>query len=118
MTPPHIVTVRLQLNLPDPDRCTVCYIIAVTAQPAVTSLRLQLNLPLRNATMLLRSLKLLFERWPRLVAEYKPTFGSVFEDFISGYSHWGAQLAFALVTRAIRIATSFCSRHTRYSHCN
>ena len=42
-----------------------------------------------NATVLLRSLRLLFEKWPRLVAEYKPTFGSVFEDFLSGYSHWG-----------------------------
>ena len=48
-----------------------------------------LSLPLRNATVLLRSLKILFERWPRLVAEYKPAFGSVFGDFIAGYTHWG-----------------------------
>ena len=49
----------------------------------------RLGLPLRNATTLLRSLRLLFERWPRLIAEYKPTFGSVFEDFLADYSHWG-----------------------------
>jgi hypothetical protein len=49
----------------------------------------RLELPLRNATTVLRSLRLLFERWPRLIAEYKPTFGSVFEDFLSDYSHWG-----------------------------
>ena len=51
--------------------------------------------------MLLRSLKLLFERWPRLVAEYKPTFGSVFEDFITGYSHWGGR-------RATRTPSAVC----------
>ncbi|KAL3909243.1 MAG: hypothetical protein SGPRY_009496, partial [Prymnesium sp.] len=33
----------------------------------------QLNLPLRNATMLLRSLKLLFERWPRWENEREHT---------------------------------------------
>lgn len=49
----------------------------------------RLGLPLRNATTLLRSLRLLFERWPRLIAEYKPTFGTVFEDFLGDYSHWG-----------------------------
>ena len=49
----------------------------------------RLGLPLRNATTLLRSLRLLFDKWPRLIAEYKPTFGSVFEDFLGDYSHWG-----------------------------
>ena len=51
----------------------------------------RLGLPLRNATTLLRSLRLLFERWPRLIAEYKPTFGTVFEDFLGergGCSMW------------------------------
>ena len=37
----------------------------------------RLGLPLRNATTLLRSLRLLFDKWPRLIAEYKPTFGTV-----------------------------------------
>lgn len=49
----------------------------------------ELALPLRNATVVLRSLKLLFERWPRLVAEYKPAYGRLFAEYISGYSHWG-----------------------------
>lgn len=49
----------------------------------------ELALPLRNATVVLRSLKLLFERWPRLVAEYKPAYGRFFAEYISGYSHWG-----------------------------
>ena len=49
----------------------------------------RLGLPLRNATTLLRSLRLLFDKWPRLIAEYKPTFGTVFEDFLGDYSHWG-----------------------------
>jgi len=49
----------------------------------------RLGLPLRNATTVLRSLRLLFEKWPRLVAEYKPAFGTVFEDFLGDYSHWG-----------------------------
>ena len=48
----------------------------------------RLGLPLRNATTLLRSLRLLFEHWSRLIAEYKPTFGTVFEDFLGDYSHW------------------------------
>ena len=34
-------------------------------------------------------LRHLFDKWPRLVAEYKPAFGVVFEDFLTGYSHWG-----------------------------
>jgi len=48
-----------------------------------------LALPLRNATVVLRSLKMLFERWPRVVAEYKPAYGRLFAEYISGYSHWG-----------------------------
>ena len=31
----------------------------------------------------------MLQRWPRLVAEYKPSFGTVFEDFLGDYSHWG-----------------------------
>ena len=36
-----------------------------------------------------RSLKRLFERWPRLIAEYKPAYGRFFSDYLLGYSHWG-----------------------------
>jgi len=48
-----------------------------------------LKLPARNATVLLRSMRVLFEKWPRLIAEYKPAFGALFDSYLSSYSHWG-----------------------------
>ena len=48
-----------------------------------------LNLPIRNATVVIKALRFMFEKWPRLVAEYKPTFGSVFSKYLKGYTHWG-----------------------------
>jgi len=48
-----------------------------------------LNLPIRNATVVIKALRFMFDKWPRLVAEYKPTFGAVFSKYLNGYSHWG-----------------------------
>ena len=81
----------------------------------------RLGLPLRNATTLLRSLRLLFDKWPRLIAEYKPTFGTVFEDFLGDYSHWGyADLDMVIgnlplfIERAELESEDVCARpHTR-----
>ena len=28
-------------------------------------------------------------QWPRLVAEYKPAFGSIFARYLKKYTHWG-----------------------------
>jgi nitrite reductase/ring-hydroxylating ferredoxin subunit len=49
----------------------------------------ELNMPVRNASLLIRSMRYMFERWPRLVAEYKPAFGAIFEQYLTEYSHWG-----------------------------
>ena len=50
----------------------------------------ELGMPVRNASLLIRSMRFMLEKWPRLVAEYKPAFGSVFEQYIgSEYTHWG-----------------------------
>ena len=49
----------------------------------------ELGLPVRNASLLIRSMRFMLEKWPRLVAEYKPAFGSIFEQYLSAYSHWG-----------------------------
>lgn len=49
----------------------------------------ELGMPVRNASLLIRSMRFMLEKWPRLVAEYKPAFGSIFEQYIADYSHWG-----------------------------
>ena len=48
-----------------------------------------LDMPIRNTTILCKALHFMFERWPRLVAEYKPALGSVFASYLKAYSHWG-----------------------------
>ena len=50
----------------------------------------ELGMPVRNASLLIRSMRFMLEKWPRLVAEYKPAFGTVFEQYVGEeYSHWG-----------------------------
>ena len=46
-------------------------------------------MPVRNASLLIRSLRFMLDKWPRLVAEYKPAFGTIFEQYLGDYSHWG-----------------------------
>uniref|UniRef100_A0A7S2CVX3 Uncharacterized protein n=1 Tax=Haptolina brevifila TaxID=156173 RepID=A0A7S2CVX3_9EUKA len=48
-----------------------------------------LDLPIRNATVVIKAMRFMFEKWPRLVAEYKPTFGSIFASYLKTYTHWG-----------------------------
>lgn len=48
-----------------------------------------LDLPIRNTTIVIKAMRLMFEKWPRLIAEYKPTFGSVFASYLTSYTHWG-----------------------------
>ena len=48
-----------------------------------------LDLPVRNASVVMKAMRFMFEKWPRLVAEYKPTFGSVFAHYLKAYTHWG-----------------------------
>jgi hypothetical protein len=35
-----------------------------------------------------KSLQILVETWPYALAEFKPTFGTIFEDYLQNYSHW------------------------------
>ena len=50
----------------------------------------ELGMPVRNASLLIRSMRFMLEKWPRLVAEYKPAFGTIFEQYLGGeYTHWG-----------------------------
>uniref|UniRef100_A0A7S3W9L7 Uncharacterized protein n=2 Tax=Emiliania huxleyi TaxID=2903 RepID=A0A7S3W9L7_EMIHU len=49
----------------------------------------ELGMPVRNASLLIRSLRFMLDKWPRLVAEYKPAFGTIFEQYLGDYSHWG-----------------------------
>ena len=42
-----------------------------------------------NITALATRMRFMFSKWPRLVAEYKPAFGSVFRAFLQNYTHWG-----------------------------
>ena len=30
----------------------------------------------------------MLDKWPRLVAEYKPAFGSIFAEYLGNYTHW------------------------------
>lgn len=46
-------------------------------------------MPVRNASLLIRSLRFMLDKWPRLVAEYKPAFGTIFEQYLGDYTHWG-----------------------------
>lgn len=48
-----------------------------------------LELPIRNASVVIKAMRFMFEKWPRLVAEYKPAFGSIFARYLKKYTHWG-----------------------------
>ena len=48
-----------------------------------------LELPIRNASVLIKAMRFMFDKWPRLVAEYKPAFGAIFREYLSNYTHWG-----------------------------
>jgi len=48
-----------------------------------------LNLPSANATVVINRMRYMFQKWPRLVAEYKPAYGSIFGEWLYNYSHWG-----------------------------
>ena len=51
----------------------------------------QLGLPAANTTSLVNRLRFMFQKWPRLVAEYKPAFGSIFSAYLANYTHWYAR---------------------------
>ncbi|KAL1520353.1 hypothetical protein AB1Y20_021943 [Prymnesium parvum] len=48
-----------------------------------------LELPSPNASLVALRMRFIIQKWPRLVAEYKPAFGSVFDAYLSNYTHWG-----------------------------
>ena len=48
-----------------------------------------LELPIRNASVLIKAMRFMFDKWPRLVAEYKPAFGAIFAAHLKPYTHWG-----------------------------
>ena len=54
-----------------------------------TGMATQLGLPAANTSTLVSRLRFMFQKWPRLVAEYKPAFGSVFAQYLANYTHWG-----------------------------
>ena len=70
-----------------------------------------LELPIRNATVVIKAMRLMFEKWPRLVAEYKPAFGAIFREYLSNYTHWG-YCDFDMVRNT---ATAF-ARHAATTH--
>jgi len=49
----------------------------------------KLSLPEANVTSLAKLLRFMLGKWPRLVAEYKPAFGTIFADCLINYTHWG-----------------------------
>ena len=48
-----------------------------------------LGLDTADAHALDERMGLMFGKWPRLVAEYKPAYGEVFERWLGNYTHWG-----------------------------
>mmetsp|Transcript_12056 Transcript_12056/g.34709 ORF Transcript_12056/g.34709 Transcript_12056/m.34709 type:complete len:755 (-) Transcript_12056:286-2550(-) len=80
LTPPN--------NLPDNVRFID---LGVGGLSQLFGLRLgdELNMPVRNASLLIRSMRFMLDKWPRLVAEYKPAFGAIFEQYLTDYTHWG-----------------------------
>lgn len=42
----------------------------------------------RNTSLMHKYLRFLLHRWPRLVAEYKPAYGTVFKQWLGPYSHY------------------------------
>uniref|UniRef100_A0A7S0LDC4 Phospholipase B-like n=1 Tax=Coccolithus braarudii TaxID=221442 RepID=A0A7S0LDC4_9EUKA len=48
-----------------------------------------LGLPQANATAIISRMRYMFQKWPRLVAEYKPAYGSIFSEWFVNYTHWG-----------------------------
>lgn len=53
----------------------------------------QLHLPASNTSALASRLRYILQKWPRLVAEYKPAFGSIFQSYLANYTHWGNSTA-------------------------
>mmetsp|Transcript_58410 Transcript_58410/g.115963 ORF Transcript_58410/g.115963 Transcript_58410/m.115963 type:complete len:380 (-) Transcript_58410:275-1414(-) len=49
----------------------------------------KLHLDSSNITVLTTRMRFMFSKWPRLVAEYKPAFGTVFSEYLANYTHWG-----------------------------
>lgn len=48
----------------------------------------QLQLPAANVSAVGAALRFMLQRWPRLVAEYKPAFGTIFKKLLENYTHW------------------------------
>ena len=48
----------------------------------------QLQLPAANASAVGAALRFMLQRWPRLVAEYKPAYGTIFKKILENYTHW------------------------------
>ena len=40
-----------------------------------------------STTVVIKAMQMMFLKWPRLVAEYKPAFGSIFASYIKSYTH-------------------------------
>lgn len=48
-----------------------------------------LGLATDEARALEQRMLLMFGKWPRLVAEYKPAYGHIFSRWLGNYTHWG-----------------------------
>mmetsp|Transcript_57675 Transcript_57675/g.132409 ORF Transcript_57675/g.132409 Transcript_57675/m.132409 type:complete len:601 (-) Transcript_57675:395-2197(-) len=48
-----------------------------------------LKLPAANTSAIVSRMRYMFQKWPRLVAEYKPAYGSIFNEWFGNYTHWG-----------------------------
>jgi hypothetical protein len=48
-----------------------------------------LSLAREEARAVEQRMMLMFGKWPRLVAEYKPAYGEIFSQWLGNYTHWG-----------------------------
>ena len=55
--------------------------------------------------MMLRTMQILIEKRPYDLVEFKPALGTIFDDYITGYSHWAIADLDVLIGRMQRIAT-------------
>ena len=71
----------------------------------------EMRYPAANATAIINRMRYMFQKWPRLVAEYKPAFGAIFREYLSNYTHWG-YCDFDMV----RHTTTAAARHAPTTH--
>ena len=75
----------------------------------------EMRYPAANATAIINRMRYMFQKWPRLVAEYKPAFGAIFREYLSNYTHWG-YCDFDMVRHSGHRCRSPRDHHSRAAH--